>query len=361
MTTINITSKEVREKLKGKHVLLIGDSISRGIYKDFACLLSGNDRLLTMDELRYNRHKSYINKLFGETIDCFKTDRANSTKNIEKRKLISNEHDHHLFYSFSSRIWNKEMKKLLLTIKSYDFIIIQSCLWDISRYSDFNGTTYLRNIDICLSKIKQLKKQIIWIMIPPSNSSNNCLFNNLISKLHPSIIEILKNYDCILLDLYDILGNHPDCRHVDGVHFTPNGHRVITYYLMKIISNLLQQEIIIDSVDPIPSHNNLSNDENNPPNDVCESLQQNKNFRVDHYKKRPRSISKYQKKFRPLSRHYTYHAGKYASRANDNSLHVYNKNFCEYQNPPKIITFTEEEPEQFGRAFGAAWKAARQF
>ncbi|CAF1545189.1 unnamed protein product [Rotaria sordida] len=164
MTTTDVTSEELRTIFKGKKVPIIGGSIFRGIYKDLACLLNGNDRLLTIKELRFNRYKKCINKLFGETIDTFKIERSN---------------------------------------------------------------------------------------------------------------KIVKRYNCVWLDLYDKLGNNPNCRQVDDIHFTSNGHRLITYYLMKTISNLLQQEIITNSIDLLPCNNNLSNDENNPSNDVRESPRQN--------------------------------------------------------------------------------------
>ncbi|CAF4211542.1 unnamed protein product [Rotaria sordida] len=225
MTTTDVTSEELRTIFKGKKVPIIGGSIFRGIYKDLACLLNGNDRLLTIKELRFNRYKKCINKLFGETIDTFKIERSNR--------------------------------------------------------------------------------------------------------------------------------NNPNCRQVDDIHFTSNGHRLITYYLMKTISNLLQQEIITNSIDLLPCNNNLSNDENNPSNDVRESPRQNQRFCVNHHKKRSLSINKYLKKSCSLSRHYTY-ADQYVPRANDNSLYVYNKNFCEYQDPPKIIRRNEGEPKEFERAFVAA-------
>jgi hypothetical protein len=123
---------------------------------------------------------------------CFSslTDRSNSINNIEKRKLISVEHGYHLDYWFCSRIWNKSINELLSYVEQYDSIFIQSMIWDHNKYHDHQGKFYLENLDTCLSKMKKLNKNIIWISIPPSNSYNN--LNKLILNMHLPIMEILK-------------------------------------------------------------------------------------------------------------------------------------------------------------------------
>ena len=103
-TMNSLTSDDARKIFKGKKVLIIGDSISRGIYKDISCLLFGHNRLLSCDELRFNRHKNEKQLLFGESIDLLQIDRSNSTRNLENRKVISTDHDYQLYYSFTSRI-----------------------------------------------------------------------------------------------------------------------------------------------------------------------------------------------------------------------------------------------------------------
>ncbi|CAF2121786.1 unnamed protein product [Rotaria magnacalcarata] len=156
MVATDVTSEEVQTVLKGKKVLIIGDSICRGMYKDLACLLHGNDRLLKPDELIFNRHnKNNKYALFDEIIDHFKVDRSNSINNIERRKLVSTEHDYHIQYWFCSRIWNKSMEELSLSIEQYDCVFIQSLIYDLSRYHDFNGQLFLQNLHICISNMKK--------------------------------------------------------------------------------------------------------------------------------------------------------------------------------------------------------------
>ena len=103
MISLDITPEKVRIVFKGKKVIIIGNSICRSIYKDFACLLNGHDRLLKYDELRFNRRYCDNEILHGGIIIILKTDRSNSINNIEKRSLVSNEHDYLLCYSESRR------------------------------------------------------------------------------------------------------------------------------------------------------------------------------------------------------------------------------------------------------------------
>jgi hypothetical protein len=238
MTTVSITSEEARAKFKGKKILVVGDAISRGIYKDLACLLSGQNRLLTINELRFNRHKKHLNVMFNETIDLFNIDRSNGVNNLEQRTLTSVEDDYYVRYYFSSCVWNTRMEHLLSSIDQYDFIFMQSMIWDLSRYNDCDGRYYLANLESCLSKFKKMNKQIVWIIVPPSNSDNTHSLNNLISKLHPSVIEILNRNDCQSINLSEKIIDDTNIRCMDGIHFTPEGHRFITYHLIKSMADL---------------------------------------------------------------------------------------------------------------------------
>ncbi|CAF1487549.1 unnamed protein product, partial [Rotaria magnacalcarata] len=65
--------------------------------------------------------------------------------------------------------------------------------------------------------------------------------------MHSPIKEVLKYYDCASLDLFEKLRDNQEIRHIDGVHFTPKGHRVITFYLIRIISNAPEKQNVISS------------------------------------------------------------------------------------------------------------------
>ncbi len=77
--------QQIRDTFKNKRVLIMGDSIMRGLYKDICCVLNNNSRLLYANELTHNRHNIRANVLFGEKIDLFHFNRTDSTFNKEKR------------------------------------------------------------------------------------------------------------------------------------------------------------------------------------------------------------------------------------------------------------------------------------
>ncbi|CAF3982465.1 unnamed protein product, partial [Rotaria sp. Silwood1] len=115
-------------------------------------------------------------------------------------------------------------------------------IWDISRYNDRNGDIYLKNLDLCLSKLKQLNKRIIWIQLPPSESKSAEHINNLLLKLNQSIIDKINQYSINLLNLSDCFKSNTNIRHNDGIHFTPYGHRLITAQVADHMAHLQQPQ-----------------------------------------------------------------------------------------------------------------------
>ena len=83
--TYDAFSQKLCDLFKDKRVLIIDDSIMRGIYRDICCVLNNNSRLLYDYELKFNRHNVHANTLFGEQIELFHINRNNSTLNKEKR------------------------------------------------------------------------------------------------------------------------------------------------------------------------------------------------------------------------------------------------------------------------------------
>ncbi|CAF3427823.1 unnamed protein product [Rotaria sp. Silwood2] len=119
---------------------------------------------------------------------------------------------------------------------------MNSFIWDISRYNATNGDIYLKNLDLCLSKLKQFNKRIIWIQLPPSESKSAEHINNLLLKLNQSIIDKINQYSINLLNLSDCFKSNTNIRHNDGIHFTPYGHRLITAQVADHMAHLQQPQ-----------------------------------------------------------------------------------------------------------------------
>ena len=309
----------VQDVFRNKRVLIVGDSIMRGIYRDICCVLSNNSRLLQNEELVFNRHKTRRCDSFGDQITSLHVNRTNSTLNREQRVLRSDQYHFDVCYTFSSRVWNTQIENLVPSMKNYDLIIFQSFIWDLTRYNDTDGTIYLSNLDLFLSKVQQVNKNVLWMLLPASNTSRAGHVNNLLTKLNPSIIEIVQKYSMNILNLGESLENHTNFRHSDGIHFTPYGHRLITKQLADIMKDLPIQS---STETTIPT---LVNEQSSP-----RTIQSNRNIQY----------------FDRFHSHVN-------QRAPFNSIHQNNgRNF----NVRKRIEEDCSEAQQFGIAFGLAWK-----
>ena len=242
MENIPLKTVDVREILKDRVVLFVGDSIVRGIFKDLACLLTGNDRLLYDQELKFNRHENKQG-LFGEVIDLFTVDRKNSIFNQEKRVLRSTEDHYSITFVFCSRVWNKTMSQLIANIDAYDIVFMCSQIWDLTRYRDEHGEIYLKNIDLLFDKLKLSGKHVIWIVTPPVDNRQYTKLDQLMSNINSLVISKAVDRDFSVLNLNKDLQNYLHLRSNDGLHWSPEGHRIITRLLINCIGKIPKNNI----------------------------------------------------------------------------------------------------------------------
>ena len=80
--------------------------------------------------------------------------RMNSIFNIEKRSLKSEMFKYYVLYMFCSRVQNTQMKKNLSLMKNYHLVIIQSFIWDLTRYNDSDGQDYMKNLNFFLNNFR---------------------------------------------------------------------------------------------------------------------------------------------------------------------------------------------------------------
>ncbi|KAK6026479.1 hypothetical protein OSTOST_07565 [Ostertagia ostertagi] len=124
-------TKFVRALLKDVHVMAIGDSLMRGIYKDLLVMLHGGE-LIDDSSLKAKTE----NQFFG--------DRQIDFLPLEKDRVFRQAREYHtnyflIQYLFTTRIMKDDIDTALLELCSAnefpDVILINSCLWDMTRYS----------------------------------------------------------------------------------------------------------------------------------------------------------------------------------------------------------------------------------
>ncbi|CAF2049360.1 unnamed protein product [Rotaria magnacalcarata] len=178
-------------------------------------------------------------------------------------------------------------------------------------------------------------------------------------KMHSPIIEVLKYYDCASLDLFEKLRDNQEIRHIDGVHFTPKGHRVITFYLIRIISNAPEKQNVISSTAQSSSNCHRLSDQNNR-NLVYDSSNQKQYIHVHEKRKRNRIDNSFDNEFHSLFKHRTLYPANSHHNKNYDLSNFSQQNHHQCVNRHKQFLFNQGA-EQFARAFGIAWSTFRTF
>ncbi|CAD6186117.1 unnamed protein product [Caenorhabditis auriculariae] len=162
-----------RALLADKHVLFIGDSLIRGIYKDLILFLQNNE-LTTHEVLRKSNEVS----TYG--------DRQIDIIPLELNKVFQQareyQSDFHLIqYVFTSRAMRYDLEKLVLMIEKSgerpDIVVMNSALWDMTRYrydreeddEDCTYEEYLHRLSIFLRLMRTVlppDAMFIWVTMP---------------------------------------------------------------------------------------------------------------------------------------------------------------------------------------------------
>ncbi|XP_076829745.1 PC-esterase domain-containing protein 1A isoform X2 [Brachyhypopomus gauderio] len=245
----NITHHQASQLLHNKFVVVIGDSIQRSVYKDLVLILQ-KDSYLILPQLRSK----------GEL--CFEQDclveggqLGHMTNGTEYREVRQYRTDHHLvrFY-FITRVFSLYMESILADFRQDlkpDVVIVNSCVWDVSRYNRDWITDYKENLNKFFWQMKAILPEeslLVWNMTMP-------LGNKIVGGfLVPEIMDIgpMLRYDVIeanfygarLADAYglDVLDLHYMFRFSlhhrmkDGIHWNGVAHRQITCLLLAHVA-----------------------------------------------------------------------------------------------------------------------------
>ncbi|XP_054846335.1 PC-esterase domain-containing protein 1A-like [Eublepharis macularius] len=247
---LNFRSQEVRQLLHNKFVVILGDSIQRSVYKDLIRLLQ-NDSLLSSSQMKSK----------GEL--CFENDRLieggvlgelhNGTHYREVRQYRT---DHHLvrFY-FLTRVYSEYLESILEDFQAGpqpDVLVLNSCIWDVSRYGSSSMKEYCRNLQTVFNRFDAVLPSsclVLWNMTMPLGSKITGGFlipelQHLSQSLRRDIIEG-NFYGATLagFHLFDVLDLHFHFRHdlgnrlKDGVHWNNVVHRRITNLLLAHVAD----------------------------------------------------------------------------------------------------------------------------
>ncbi|XP_043919568.1 PC-esterase domain-containing protein 1A-like [Protopterus annectens] len=162
------TQEEIRQLLHNKFVVILGDSIQRSVYKDLVVHLQRNNfatnaQLKSKGELSFEGDVLVEGGKYGEL-----------TNGTDYREVRQYRTDHHLvrFY-FLTRVYSEYLESILndfVNGPQPDVIIINSCVWDVSRYGSKPMKQYTQKLDKLFTRLGDTilsECLVIWNMAMP--------------------------------------------------------------------------------------------------------------------------------------------------------------------------------------------------
>ncbi|XP_051284652.1 PC-esterase domain-containing protein 1A-like [Dicentrarchus labrax] len=245
-TTKPVSHQQASQLLHNKFIVVLGDSIQRSVYKDLVLLLQ-KEKYLSLKQLKSKGEMSFEQDCLVEG-GCL-SGMHNGTQYQEVRQFQS---AHHLvrFY-FVTRIYSRYMESILEDFRQGlkpDVVIINSCVWDISRYLSSWIDDYKENLHKFFKELRGVLPEealVVWNLTMPLGERIKGGFlvpeiEHRASQLRQDVIEA-NFYSGTLADAYgmDVLDLHYQFRFFlqhrtkDGVHWNALAHRRITSLLLQ--------------------------------------------------------------------------------------------------------------------------------
>ncbi|PAV64271.1 hypothetical protein WR25_25354 isoform B [Diploscapter pachys] len=267
-------SEFVQTLLHNVHVLMVGDSIMRGLYKD----------LLTI----HNTDFFTPEKTLGEKVeDSHMGDRQIDVLMLSSDRLFNQAREYCvedclIQFIFTTRcirtdLTSKMMDFLLKSPENGDYpdvIVMNSALWDLTRYKDYHFATlnemtieksiheeYIDRLSMFLRRLRLLRPitKFLWINFPwpqiPQKDrgflakadvqGDKKYYSCLVMEGQFRAAQVVRNAGYDVLDLGFYLRNHAlqVFRKPDGVHWDRVGTRVMTQLLLGHLAKMFNVDV----------------------------------------------------------------------------------------------------------------------
>ncbi|XP_021355618.1 PC-esterase domain-containing protein 1A-like [Mizuhopecten yessoensis] len=248
--------EDINQVLRNKFVVIIGDSIQRAIYKDLVLLLQRN-RYLSDAQLRSKGEFSFVN---DELVEGGKKAKMCNGKGY--REVRQFQTDYHLvrFY-FVTRCYNTYMESILADLScdpQPDLVVMNSCLWDISRYGASAVDQYKKNLERLFTRFEETLSKgcmVIWnttlpisknakggFLVPEVEFMNSTLRLDILeANFYARQIAVAHSLD--VLDLHYFLRHQLHRRADDGIHWDMTAHRRMTNLIMTHVCEAWREKL----------------------------------------------------------------------------------------------------------------------
>ncbi|KAM3877135.1 PC-esterase domain-containing protein 1A-like [Diretmus argenteus] len=245
MTSV-VSHHQASQLLFNKSVVILGDSNQRAMYKDIVLLLQ-KEKYLSIKQLITKGERSFEQDRLVEG-GCL--DRMhNGTEYREVRQFQS---DHHrVRFYFLTRIFSHYMKSILEDFRrgpKPDMVIVNSCLWDITRYSFKWVKDYKEDLHTFFEELRGILPKetlLIWTLAMPVDKTIRGGF--LVPKVKHKAKQVsrdvvyansyswklAKAYGIDVVDLHFRFRLSLQHRAKDGVHWNALAHRRMTSLLLQ--------------------------------------------------------------------------------------------------------------------------------
>ncbi|CAF1087045.1 unnamed protein product [Rotaria sp. Silwood1] len=246
-----IRTRDFRRIFQNKYVIFMGDSNMRSIYKDFILLLQKNDPINDSDRKAGGNKESICGDILLEG-GIYKN-LASGIEYEEKRVFMAN-----IFlvkFIFLTRCRNDVTQRIFEEFKKDsekpDLVVINSTLWDISRYGENGEKDFKINLPLCFDDLRTATTPttiILWLTALPISAEpsaivfdekyrpENKYWRTQFLHINAFSAELAKKKNCEVLDVHYLFRQHPDMRDTDGCHWNSTGHRLITSYIAQTVS-----------------------------------------------------------------------------------------------------------------------------
>jgi len=229
----------------------MGDSNMRSIYKDLIYLIQEDKLMNDSDRKAGGNKESICGDLLLEG-GIYKS-LASGIDYEEKRVFLSN-----IFlmkFIFLTRCRNDMTFRIFEELKKDsekpDLVVINSTLWDISRYGENGERDFKVNLPLCFDDLRAATSPttiILWLTALPISAEpsaavfdekyrpENKYWRTQFLHINAFSAELAKTKGCEVLDVHYLFRQHPDMRDTDGCHWNAQGHRMITSYIAQTVS-----------------------------------------------------------------------------------------------------------------------------
>ncbi|XP_070978104.1 PC-esterase domain-containing protein 1A [Oncorhynchus clarkii lewisi] len=241
-----VSQQQASQLLHNKFVVVLGDSIQRSVYKDIVLLLQ-KDKYLSLAQLKSKGEMSFEQDILVEGGRL-----GQMTNGTEYREVRQFRSDHHLvrFY-FLTRIYSRYMQSILRDFEDGlkpDVVIVNSCLWDVSRYNPKWHDEYQENLHKLFDKMNSILPPeclVMWNMTMPlgkrivggffvpeiEHRGATLCYDVIQANFYSS--KMADAYGLDVLDLHFQFRFSLEHRMKDGVHWNSLAHRRITTLLLQ--------------------------------------------------------------------------------------------------------------------------------